>query len=378
MAIPPRTMSPSFRFKALNPAFQSDPRRILGQQLQQQGLSSAPVQTPLQGLGRLSSALVGAYLQKGAIDRQVARESDYQDKLTNALSGMNLSQTPFIQSISQFNPELALQLGGQAELKKLTTRPQTTFRNLSDAEAKAAGYKTDKGQKYQISSLGKVSQIGGGGINVNTGGKEGYKAVLDIAKKNSEFSTAARQSNSNIDQMLNLLTDEQIKTGTGQEFVTFLNKIGQILNPSFNQKDVAGVEAFRGFANQVILPKVKQLGSRPTDKDLEFVQGSFASLSNSVAGNMFLLKALKLSNARQILRSDAAIDFVTKNRGKINDDDLPFALFRHLEQVEANSPLYTQSSEALKQEFKAITGLDANQAQPSKSILDNLIKDATK
>jgi hypothetical protein len=128
----------------------------------------------------------------------------------------------------------------------------------------------------------------------------------------------------------------------------------------------------------VILPKVKQLGSRPTDKDLEFVQGSFASLSNSVAGNMFLLKALKLSNARQILRSDAAIDFVTKNRGKINDDDLPFALFRHLEQVEANSPLYTQSSEALKQEFKAITGLDANQAQPSKSILDNLIKDATK
>ena len=63
--------SPSFRYKALNPAYQSDPRRILGQQLMQQGSSSAPVQTPLQGLGRLSSALVGAYLQKGAIDRQV-------------------------------------------------------------------------------------------------------------------------------------------------------------------------------------------------------------------------------------------------------------------------------------------------------------------
>ena len=196
MALPTRQMvglpsSPSFRYKALNPAYQSDPRRILGQQLQQQGLSSAPVQTPLQGLGRLSSALVGAYLQKGAIDRQVARESDYEDKLTNALSGMNLSQTPFIQSISEFNPELALQLGGQVEVKKATTRPQTTFRNLSDAEAQAAGYKTDKGQKYQISTLGKVSQIGGGGINVNTGGKEGYKAVLDITKKNSEIGRAS-------------------------------------------------------------------------------------------------------------------------------------------------------------------------------------------
>ena len=59
--------SPSFRYKQLNPAYQSDPRRILGQSLMKQGSSFAPVQTPLQGLGRLSSALVGAYLQKGAM-----------------------------------------------------------------------------------------------------------------------------------------------------------------------------------------------------------------------------------------------------------------------------------------------------------------------
>ena len=42
MATIPRQMmglpnSPSFRYKALNPAYQSDPRRILGQQLMQQG-----------------------------------------------------------------------------------------------------------------------------------------------------------------------------------------------------------------------------------------------------------------------------------------------------------------------------------------------------
>ena len=102
MAIPPRTMSPSFRFKALNPAFQSDPRRILGQQLQQQGLSSAPVQTPLQGLGRLSSALVGAYLQKGAIDRQVAGE----DERTQQIMGMlPANATPQMRAFAQTNPE---------------------------------------------------------------------------------------------------------------------------------------------------------------------------------------------------------------------------------------------------------------------------------
>ena len=90
MATIPRPMmglpnSPSFRYKALNPAYQSDPRRILGQQLMQQGSSSAPVATPLQGLGRLSSALVGAYLQKGAIDRQVAREDEFKTNLSSLL-----------------------------------------------------------------------------------------------------------------------------------------------------------------------------------------------------------------------------------------------------------------------------------------------------
>ena len=86
--------SPSFRYKQLNPAYQSDPRRILGQSLMTQGSSSAPVRTPLQGLGRLSSALVGAYLQKGAMDRQVEREGAYDDKLTNAMKNIDIGSLP--------------------------------------------------------------------------------------------------------------------------------------------------------------------------------------------------------------------------------------------------------------------------------------------
>ena len=136
MATIPRQMvglpsSPSFRYKALNPAYQSDPRRILGQQLMQQGSSSAPVATPLQGLGRLSSALVGAYLQKGSMDRQVAREDAYKDSLTQALSGIDMSKTPFLQSIAQFDQEGALNLGGQLELARQKTANKTpTFKTL--------------------------------------------------------------------------------------------------------------------------------------------------------------------------------------------------------------------------------------------------------
>ena len=107
MATIPRQMvglpsSPSFRYKQLNPAYQSDPRRILGQQLMQQGSSSAPVATPLQGLGRLSSALVGAYLQKGAMDRQVSRE----EERTNQIMGMiPANASPEMRAYAQSNPE---------------------------------------------------------------------------------------------------------------------------------------------------------------------------------------------------------------------------------------------------------------------------------
>ena len=110
--------SPSFRYKQLNPAYQSDPRRILGQSLMTQGNSFAPVATPLQGLGRLSSALVGAYLQKGAMDRQVAREDEFK---TNLSSLLGANATPQQQSALQMFPNIM----GQSLVTNMTA-PRTS------------------------------------------------------------------------------------------------------------------------------------------------------------------------------------------------------------------------------------------------------------
>ena len=123
MALPTTPMmglpnSPSFRYKQLNPAYQSDPRRILGQSLMTQGSSSAPVRTPLQGLGRLSSALVGAYLQKGAMDRQVAREDEFK---TNLSSLLGANATPQQQSALQMFPNIM----GQSLVTNMTA-PRTS------------------------------------------------------------------------------------------------------------------------------------------------------------------------------------------------------------------------------------------------------------
>ena len=110
--------SPSFRYKQLNPAYQSDPRRILGQSLMKQGNSYAPVRTPLQGLGRLSSALVGAYLQKGAMDRQVAREDEFK---TNLSSLLGANATPQQKSALQMFPNIM----GQSLVTNMTA-PRTS------------------------------------------------------------------------------------------------------------------------------------------------------------------------------------------------------------------------------------------------------------
>ena len=383
MAIPPRTMmglpnSPSFRYKALNPAFQSDPRRILGQQLQQQGLSSAPVRTPLQGLGRLSSALIGAYLQKGAIDRQVARESDYEDKLTNALSGMNLSQTPFIQSISQFNPELALQLGGQVEVKKATTRPQTTFSNLSDAEAQAAGLDISKGQKYQVNTLGKISQIGGGGTNVNVQmNKDANKLLVEDYGELNKASRNANASLSSVNMLTNLL-DEGIQTGFGAEVSTQFQKIGQFFNPDYKIKDIAGKEQFLSVVNELVLPRVKQLGYNPTDADLRFISSASPQLTTSVEGNRLILESIKLSESRKIRLFKYAADFIKKNpnlleeglKGKIKLDE-------YLQQVTETDELLKPNGEAtlsLQTQLQSILpNAKIDELQNKKgSVIDNL------
>ena len=145
MATIPRQMvglpsSPSFRYKQLNPAYQSDPRRILGQSLMTQGSSSAPVRTPLQGLGRLSSALVGAYLQKGAMDRQVSREEERTNNLTNMLPEgasdnqrqlMKMFPEMFAQSLMQGKTSTSLEnMGGN--LRAIKTITEGPFGNKTE------------------------------------------------------------------------------------------------------------------------------------------------------------------------------------------------------------------------------------------------------
>jgi murein DD-endopeptidase MepM/ murein hydrolase activator NlpD len=153
---------PSFQFQDLNRAFQLDPRNTLSNALLQQGMRGGPVRTPLEGIGRLSQSLVGAMLQKRALDRLEGQETTRQENLTSALQNLNLENNPALAALAQFNPEAALtagvaqeaalqQIGAKANLGKTTL--------ITDATANSLGLDTTQGQKYQQDAKGGLSLV---------------------------------------------------------------------------------------------------------------------------------------------------------------------------------------------------------------------------
>ncbi len=411
MVLRPRAM-PTFQFQRLNPAFQSDPRRILGQQLMGQGASTAPVRTPLQGLGRLSSALVGAYLQRNALDAQAQREAQATEALMGALPE-NVS--PQIRAMAQavpgtFEPALMSALlqpttqsslvdqGDMTFVQNKTTTPLTgaenisigsvvqrraapvTYTTLTEEQAKAEGFDTSKGQKYQRSSAGATKQIGATPATTNITvdmAKESNKSLIEKFENLETAATASRTAVGKADQMLSLL-DQGINTGFGARFGLALQQAGQFFNPNYAVKEIAGKENFLSASNELVLPRVKQLGYNPTDADLSFINQASPELTKSIAGNRLMLQTIRIVEARNIALFQEANRFIQStvteaDPAGITDDPMGrFKLGDHLMKFQENNPLFTEATKTLEEEFQRITGIAASDVQPA-SVVDDLI-----
>ena len=377
--------SPSFRYKQLNPAYQSDPRRILGQQLMQQGNSFAPVATPLQGLGRLSSALVGAYLQKGAMDRQVTRE----EERTNQIMGMiPANASPEIRAYAQSNPEGFMAVLGQSMFKPTTTtslvtpenqpnfraiqrevkspitgESSTTLDNLTQVKApaqtslyrnaQAAGLTPDT-QEFKDFITKNSSRQTNINMSRSPGSQSTVKRYTDLNNKNNTaFETINKL------QELEGYLNEGVSTGFGVETATDLSKVRQFFNKDYKIKEIAGVENFNSAAVGLILPLVKQLGVNPTDNDLVMTTKGATSLGKSVAGNRLLIKTLKLSNARQVFLFKKLNEFILSDENKdIEKEGLlgRAKMEAYLNKVKNESPLFTEGARLIQEEYRNLTG----------------------
>jgi hypothetical protein len=372
---------PSMQYQQLNQTYQSDPRRILGQALMEQGTSTAPVRTPLQGLGRLSSALVGAYLQRKAGDELSARETKMTDAIlgglpealqNNPLIRANLPAVSGAATAALLQPQTSQSIVDQGDLAYVQTNTQSPFsttpttsiggliQRRAPTDARTSAMKNAEAQGLVPGSAEYNAFIAksGSGVTINTGDKKGGEATVSTITDLAKTATSARQTLARVDQMTGLL-DSGVATGFGQETITGLKRVGQFFNPDYKVKEIAGAEAFVGNANAMIGPLVKQLGSNPTDKDLMFFVTASPTLGKSVEGNKLLLKGIKLSNARDIALSNAAQEFLQRPENQnIGAEGLQgyVKLQKHLTEIATSSPLFTQAGQALIDEFTQLTG----------------------
>ena len=349
---------PRFRYKALNPAYQSDPRRILGQQLMQQGSSSAPVATPLQGLGRLSSALVGAYLQKGAMDRQVSRE----EERTNQIMGMiPANASPEIRAYAQSNPEGFMAAFGQSMFKPKTEvftqnlpggtvyGQQSTdrFGNVSmtpSGFSKATVAKTTAAEKNAISLGYKpgtpefISYIREAtlpkpdttAIDVSTGNKftpEQKKfGELRATSINQNIIVPAQKADEtiqNIDTALRLLEENPNISGLGEEGILRLKEtVGGLVRlfgvdpekAGINLKDIGKQQVFESIVNKLVLDQTSKLKGALSNKELDFSGKATAQLGTSVEANKVILAFQKRAAVKAINVSEKAQEYFSKNK----------------------------------------------------------------
>lgn len=171
---------------------------------------------------------------------------------------------------------------------------------------------------------------------------------------------AARSAASTLGTVENMSTllDEGVRTGFGQETLLKIGQAGQLFDPNFNIRGLAGQEAFQALATQIVLPQVKQLGASPTDTDLKFIVTGSPALSKTVEGNKLLLDTLKLKLQREIDYGKFSTRWMATNSSLIKTDPITARsrLETDFETYTQSSPLYGPAANTLRERFTALGG----------------------
>ena len=404
---------PSMQFQQLNQAYQSDPRRILGQALMGQGASSAPVRTPLQGLGRLSSALVGAYLQRKAGDAQVERETE----MTNQIMGMlGPNVAPGVRAAVAANPSAAMpalltaqfaptttsqitNLGDFSAVETTTTNPLTgaTSSSLGNPVQRRAPAKPDvfnfvnpndpsdvqsilstdpqfAAKTQTLIDAGYVERQGGGtSVSVNPtiamGNEqqsEFMKAAATSAAKRIEDLSKQVQSESDLITRLNI-ADQLLEIGTETGPITNITMPIRNLGKEFG---FLNDEQIRDLNNQQVLtaafnfiiPRMRVVGSGATsDFEARLFSSATANMSNTPEANKALVKSMQALVQRRADILKAMEKFAKKKNGLIGfaefaDENVPPALQAYMTDGEYDAAVENGELKNGDLYFNGITG----------------------
>ena len=366
---------PSMQYQQLNQAFQSDPRRILGQTLMGQGASSAPVRTPLQGLGRLSSALVGAYLQRKAGDAQVERESE----MTNQIMGMlGPNVAPGVRAAVAANPAAAMpallnaQFAPTSALKTQElpgapgavvvgtestspfggtnftpssvykpTKPTDSFRPLTASEITQFGLSDDEAQGLQINEVtNRLVGRQGAAPTVNINQEAAKAGETEFAKgiaksqvaqltKLTEQANLAAENEDAINSILTLYNRTESEgfdiselTGPGTEFKLNLKtsaaSIGGLFgidleDIGFDVDQITDQQTLKASFNKLSLAMTKVLKGAISEKELRIASEATANFGNTPEANRMILLTQKAAASKARAVENEAFRYIEQN-----------------------------------------------------------------
>jgi len=193
-------------------------------------------------------------------------------------------------------------------------------------------------------------------ISVQNQMQKGFgENLTDTITANIKAGSLARPILGAVDSM-QVLLDEGVRTGFGQETMLQVGKVGQVFNPDFNVKGLAGQEALQSISTNLVLPQVKQLGVNPTDTDLKFINTGSPSLSKTVAGNKLMLSALKLKGQRDQDLARFTNTWLSQNtRLTTTNPTQAYVKFNtDFDAYTQSSPLYAPSANTLREQFNAL------------------------
>jgi len=173
--------------------------------------------------------------------------------------------------------------------KRLET-PKTgeTFTTMTGAQLnKLQGTDLDPGKLYNVSSTGKVTQVGGGGVTI-----EGDKGVdkfaeLDAKTLSETFSSGVTAvSNLNKINRLDALL-QNVETGSMAALKGVMGNLG------IETEGLGDIQAAQALINAMV-PAQRPAGSGPmSDADLELFKQSLPRLINQPRGNEIIIATLR-------------------------------------------------------------------------------------
>lgn len=311
---------------------------------QAQAMQSGNVrQQPSQGIQRVAQAAQG--MDQQSMKLIEAMNNPYMSQGQKAVLGAMLEQR-----MQSSDPMRQMQLEkAQLELEQMRN-PSPEYSTLSAEQVQSLGLPEGV---YQRGPKGKISQVGGSGVNVNIG--EGDKFYENLDKKNaetfamlSEGGVTARGKLNQIDRLEGLLA--QAPSGMEAGVKQMLGDFG------IKSEGLDTIQSTRALL-EAMVPQQRPVGSGPmSDADVKMFRNSLPRLINQPGGNELILGTMR-GIAQYEAQMGEIADMVadrsltpSEGRKRIRELENPISAFRNtLKDGGADAPKGQQEQPPLVQ-----------------------------